>query len=158
MDCWVVSPVIHLSGQGGSYLSYWQFVATADTGDGGVVEISVDGGPFAAIDYFGWYSNKTRGMQLKKMPGAQQAAGMDEPDTPYRRKLRMTWAALIKAVYEVNPLKCPKRCTEPGRSVRGHDEGGQFYRANPANSHRKHPATLRALERGCAKATAAACP
>jgi len=37
-------------------------------------------------------------MQLKrcpelaegKMPGAQQAAGMDEPDTPYRRKLRMT--------------------------------------------------------------------
>jgi hypothetical protein len=60
------------------------------------------------INYFGWYSNKTRGMQLKKMPGAQQAAGMDEPDTPYRRKLRMTWAALIKAVYEEDPLKCPK--------------------------------------------------
>jgi len=58
--------------------------------------------------YFGWHSNKTRGMQLKrcpelaegKMPKAQQAAGMDEPDTPYRRNSRMTWAALIKAVYE----------------------------------------------------------
>ena len=60
------------------------------------------------INYFGWYSNKTRGMQLKKMPGAQQAAGMDEPDTPYRRNSRMTWAALIKAVYEEDPLKCPK--------------------------------------------------
>jgi hypothetical protein len=46
-------------------------------------------------------------MQLKKMPKAQQAAGMDEPDTPYRRKSRITWAALIKAVYEVDPLKCP---------------------------------------------------
>ena len=59
------------------------------------------------IRYFGFYSNKKRGMQLKKMPKAQQATGMDEPDTPYRRKSRMTWAALIKAVYEVDPLKCP---------------------------------------------------
>jgi len=57
--------------------------------------------------YFGWYSNKKRGMQLKKMPKAQQATGMNEPDTPYRRKARMTWAALIKAVYELDPLKCP---------------------------------------------------
>jgi hypothetical protein len=43
-------------------------------------------------------------------------AGQAEPDTPFRRKCRMTpvvssvepWAALIKAVYEVDPLKCPK--------------------------------------------------
>lgn len=35
-------------------------------------------------------------------------SGMSEPDTPYRRRCRMTWAALIKAVYEVDPLKCPK--------------------------------------------------
>jgi hypothetical protein len=60
------------------------------------------------INYFGWYSNKTRGMQRKKIPKAQQAAGTDEPDTPYRRKQKMTWAALIKAVYECDPLKCPK--------------------------------------------------
>jgi hypothetical protein len=31
-----------------------------------------------------------------------------EPDTPQRRKFRMTWAALIKLVYETDPLKCPK--------------------------------------------------
>jgi hypothetical protein len=58
--------------------------------------------------YFGFYSNKKRGLRQKRLPKAQQATGMNEPDTPYRRKSRMTWAALIKAVYEVNPLKCPK--------------------------------------------------
>jgi hypothetical protein len=31
-----------------------------------------------------------------------------ELDTPQRRKFRLCWAALIKLVYEVNPLKCPK--------------------------------------------------
>ena len=30
-----------------------------------------------------------------------------EEDTAFRRKCRMTWAALIKCVYEVDPLKCP---------------------------------------------------
>ena len=41
--------------------------------------------------------------------------GDTEPDTPYRRKCRIEsekagaheWAALIKAVFEVDPLKCP---------------------------------------------------
>jgi hypothetical protein len=28
----------------------------------------------------------------------EQIPGMPEPDTPYRRKCRMTWAALIKCV------------------------------------------------------------
>ena len=31
-----------------------------------------------------------------------------EPDTAFMRKRRMTWAALIKCVYEVDPLKCPQ--------------------------------------------------
>jgi len=60
------------------------------------------------IRYYGFYSNKKRGLQLKKMPKAEQVPGIDEPDTPYRRKCRMTWAALIKCVFEVDPLKCPK--------------------------------------------------
>lgn len=47
-------------------------------------------------------------MQMKKIPRVQQTTGMDEPESPYRLKSRMTWAALIKAVYEVDPLKCPK--------------------------------------------------
>ena len=56
------------------------------------------------IRYYGWYSNKKRGMQEKKVT----APGQPEPDTAFRRKCRMTWAALIKCVYEVDPLKCPK--------------------------------------------------
>jgi hypothetical protein len=57
------------------------------------------------IRYYGWYSNKKRGMQEKKV---KTAPGQNEPDTAFRRKCRMTWAALIKCVYEVDPLKCPK--------------------------------------------------
>jgi hypothetical protein len=37
--------------------------------------------------------------------------GMPEPDTGFRLKCRMTWAALIKCVYEVDPLKCPTAIT-----------------------------------------------
>jgi hypothetical protein len=56
------------------------------------------------IRYYGWYSNKKRGMQEKKVI----LSGQPEPDTAFRRKCRMTWAALIKCVYEVDPLKCQK--------------------------------------------------
>ncbi len=31
-----------------------------------------------------------------------------EPESTYVKKCRLKWAALIKAVYEVDPLKCPK--------------------------------------------------
>jgi hypothetical protein len=59
------------------------------------------------VRYYGWYSNKKRGMTEKtKKPVA--IPGQQEPDTAFRRKCRLTWAALIKCVYEVDPLKCPK--------------------------------------------------
>jgi len=69
------------------------------------------------IRYYGWYSNKRRGMLGK---GGKPAApvsctfGPDEywerieADTDFHRKCRMTWATLIKCVYEADPLKCPK--------------------------------------------------
>ena len=59
------------------------------------------------IRYYGWYSNKNRGLAGKKERPVV-LAGMPEPDTAFRLKCRMTWAALIKCVYEVDPLKCPK--------------------------------------------------
>jgi len=31
-----------------------------------------------------------------------------EPLSAYQLKCRITWAALIKCVYEVDPLQCPK--------------------------------------------------
>jgi hypothetical protein len=61
------------------------------------------------IKYYGWYSNKKRGMTEKtRKPVVLAQAEMPEPDTVFRRKCRMTWAALIKCVYEVDPLRCPK--------------------------------------------------
>ncbi len=33
---------------------------------------------------------------------------MPEPLSPYQLRCRITWAALIKCVYEVDPLECPK--------------------------------------------------
>ena len=75
------------------------------------------------IRYYGWYSNKARGMRRK----AAEAAG-DCPDfclskngtvpldgtsghaaaAPAPGRCSQTWAMLIKRVYEIDPLACPK--------------------------------------------------
>ncbi len=72
------------------------------------------------IRYYGWYSNKSRGMRRK----AAEAAG-DCPDfclskngtvpldgtsghaKPAPGRCSQTWAMLIKRVYEIDPLTCP---------------------------------------------------
>jgi hypothetical protein len=68
------------------------------------------------IRYYGWYSNKRRGMcrnDKKSNAPASGTYGPDEywekheADTEFRKKCKLTWAALIKCVYEVDPLKCP---------------------------------------------------
>ena len=59
------------------------------------------------IRYYGWYSNKKRGQHLKKRPKLASVSDDGEQNTPFRRKCRMTWAALIRAIFEVDPLKCP---------------------------------------------------
>ena len=59
------------------------------------------------IRYYGWYSNKNRGMRQGKKQTANAEAN-NEPLTEFQRQRRMTWAAFIKCVYEVDPLKCPK--------------------------------------------------
>ncbi|MBN1760535.1 MAG: transposase [Chitinispirillaceae bacterium] len=40
------------------------------------------------IRYYGWYSNKKRGMREDKKSAAVD--GQAEPDTPFRRKCRIT--------------------------------------------------------------------
>jgi hypothetical protein len=67
------------------------------------------------VRYYGWYSNKARGMRAKsakearaQQPGAIEPITTDDSDTPYRKLCRMRWAALIKRVYEVDPLCCPQ--------------------------------------------------
>ena len=63
------------------------------------------------VRYYGYYSNASRGKRKK--------LGMDDGETPvvtccweedtdYRKKCRANWARLIKKIYEVDPLICPK--------------------------------------------------
>jgi hypothetical protein len=59
------------------------------------------------IRYYGYYSNKRRGMRARNHQQAAVSSGL-EPLSPYQLKCRITWAALIKCVYEVDPLRCPK--------------------------------------------------
>ena len=59
------------------------------------------------IRYYGWYSNKRRGQRANTSPPA--AAGTSLPARPpTAREARQGWAALIKQVYESDPLLCPK--------------------------------------------------
>jgi hypothetical protein len=55
--------------------------------------------------YYGWYSNKSRGMRAKEdYPGRSDTTFVDPAPEAHQR-----WAALVKKVYEVDPLEC-KRC------------------------------------------------
>jgi len=68
------------------------------------------------VRYYGYYSNKARGIR-KKAEEQQQKA--DEPETSMstpcliesdisKKAFRRNWARLIKKVYNIDPLICPK--------------------------------------------------
>jgi hypothetical protein len=59
------------------------------------------------IRYYGWYSNKTRGQRGQRQPAAAVGTGA-APRSPSAREARKGWAALIRQVYESDPLSCPK--------------------------------------------------
>jgi hypothetical protein len=56
--------------------------------------------------YFGFYSNKSRGLRAE----ANGDAAHDAPTTrsPSASQARRRWAALIKRVWHVDPLRCPR--------------------------------------------------
>jgi len=61
------------------------------------------------IRYYGWYSNKARGMRKKAEAGAADKSSPEvdaQRETPGR--CNQTWAMLIKRVYEIDPMVCPK--------------------------------------------------
>ncbi len=60
------------------------------------------------IRYYGAYSNKARGMRKKAEAAQQAAAGPSESSNAPARRCSQTWAMLIKRIYEVDPLVCPK--------------------------------------------------
>ena len=61
------------------------------------------------IRYYGWYSNKARGMRRKAAEAeAAEQPGGEAAEAPTPNRSSQTWAMLIKRVYEVDPLCCPK--------------------------------------------------
>jgi len=73
---------------------------------------------FQMLRYFGWYSNKSRGMRKKHgvlRPGDEPVTEpekdveiIDVSDYQPRRIPSKTWRECIKKIYEVDPLICPR--------------------------------------------------
>ena len=61
------------------------------------------------VRYYGWYSNKSRGLRKKAAEVASLESGaVGEGISSAARRPSPAWAMLIKRVYEVDPLACPK--------------------------------------------------
>ena len=75
------------------------------------------------VRYYGWYSNKARGMRRKLAEAAAvepPTGNLPSPSGRGRapcthgrgegitRRASQTWAMLIKKIFEVDPLACPK--------------------------------------------------
>jgi len=65
------------------------------------------------IRYYGWYSNKKRGERAKRLRKPEDNGAPVRP--PTAREARKKWAALIRQVYETDPLICPKCGSEMKR-------------------------------------------
>ncbi len=59
------------------------------------------------IRYYGWYSNKCRGQRAHR-PAPAAATNPAPAQPPTAREARKGWAALIKQIYETDPLCCAK--------------------------------------------------
>ena len=68
------------------------------------------------LRYYGYYSNVARARRAEEQPSAQLACepGLPEPGAAERRRLRRSWAQLIRRIYEIDPLTC----TECGGEMR----------------------------------------
>jgi hypothetical protein len=63
------------------------------------------------INYYGWYSNKSRGLRKKNEADDANTDSnglVIEESTNNQRKFSKTWAMLIKKVWEIDPMECPK--------------------------------------------------
>jgi putative transposase/transposase-like zinc-binding protein len=74
------------------------------------------------VRYYGAYSNASRGKRKKAAAPAEPSSPHEAPeeavipDGPYRAALRRRWAELIRRVYEIDPLICP-RCGSEMRVI-----------------------------------------
>ncbi len=61
------------------------------------------------IRYYGWYSNKSRGMRKKaEVEASAEPSSEDATSAAAATRSSQSWAMLIKRVYEVDPLSCPQ--------------------------------------------------
>jgi len=65
--------------------------------------------------YYGAYSSRTRSV-LKKLSHTVDDLALIPCSVESRRRASKSWAALIKQVFEIDPLDCPK-CSAPMRIV-----------------------------------------
>ena len=77
------------------------------------------------VRYVGWYSNRARGERAKAQRAEDSppvpAATSLEASSEFAHRARASWARLIRKVYEVDPLACPK-CQGPMRVIALIDE------------------------------------
>jgi len=66
------------------------------------------------VRYYGWYSNVNRGKPRKTRP--EEPSTIEEFSEVSHCAAKRAWASLIKQVYEVDPLVCP-RCAGPMRII-----------------------------------------
>jgi len=68
------------------------------------------------VHYYGAYSNAHRGKKAKSVASAVASlphfAGAEESETEWVKLRRKSWAALIRIVYESDPLLCPECGTQ----------------------------------------------
>jgi hypothetical protein len=60
---------------------------------------------FQLVRYYGWYSNKARGVRVKT--GAAQAEDSAQGHEPDRAPTSAQWRRLIAKIWEADPLTCP---------------------------------------------------
>ena len=69
--------------------------------------------------YYGWYASRTRGVRRRQAAegaAAQEPVAIADPVHWSLRAARYRWAELLRRIYEVDPLACP-RCAAPMRIV-----------------------------------------
>jgi len=71
------------------------------------------------VRYYGWYSNKSRGLRKKDKPASLTISPRDEDLTHYQKKCRAEWVRLIRKIYEVDPLSPVSASYEDRRLHRG---------------------------------------
>jgi hypothetical protein len=59
------------------------------------------------VRYYGFYSSRTRGTE-RDQPEAEEQAPKAQANGEARQAAKAAWAKLIRKVYEVDPLLCPK--------------------------------------------------